>query len=287
MEYLDTDMEDFCGDMRRLVDWLNTSESAPIVFAEPGFRQDLFTVPQPFIELYLATEGGLHLQVGPEGTTGVSADLRQGEMAIANAHFGNRGGEIAGAYRYGCISLALPREPQFATWTQRPYLTVRRVPDLERIRNLYVDVAQLYHGPNHPYREILLKSTLLMLCAHAGDPGAGQSLSSGLQNVHVRRAVEIMQEKRSDPKLTLTKIARHAQVSPSHLVRLFQSNLDTSPMRYLTQVRIRHAQGLLLRSQLTIKEIAHLAGFSDQLYFSRVFRSETGSAPRDFRRSGS
>ncbi len=284
MEYLDTDMEDFCGDMRRLVEWLNNSESAPVVFAEPGFRQDLCTVPQPFIELYLATEGGLHLHVGPEGDGGVAADLRQGEMAIANAHFGNRGGEISGSYRYGCISLALPREAGFAIWSQHPYLVKRRVPDLDRIRNLYVDVANLYHAPSHPYRELLLKSTLLMLCAHAGDPGAGQSPSTGLQNIHVRRAVEIMQEKRSDSKLTLTRIARHAQVSPSHLVRLFQSNLNTSPMRYLTQVRVRHAQGLLLRSQLTIKEIAHLAGFSDQLYFSRVFRSETGSAPRDFRR---
>ncbi len=50
-------------------------------------------------------------------------------------------------------------------------------------------------------------------------------------------------------------------------------------------MRIRNAQSLLLRSTLSIKEISYMVGFRDQLYFSRVFRQETGMSPRAFRRA--
>ncbi len=279
MDYLGSHMEDFCSHLRELVLWLNREDSAPIRFAEPGFRRDLFTVPQPFLELYLATEGSLRIDVRDQ-----SHVLRPGDLALANAHFGNSGGEVAGAFRYGCISIEIPDRPQFAAWSRAPLLLWRRAPDVDRLKTLYADVAKLYHGPEHPFREVLLKASLLQLLVSAGDTGAGQSASTGLQNPVVRRAIAYMQERRADAQLDLARIARYARVSPSHLVRLFQSHLGTSPMRYLTQLRIRHAESLLRRSQLAIKEIAYLVGFSDQLYFSRVFHQVTGNAPRDYRK---
>jgi AraC-like DNA-binding protein len=278
-------MDDFCIHVDRLLRWLNTVETVPLTFAEPGFRQDLVTAPQPLIEMYLVTEGAMQLSVRER-----TAVLKRGELALANAHFGNVGRETGGPFRYGCISLDVTDAPRGPTardgtaWTEGPFLVGRRAPDFERLAALYEEVSRLYHGPEHPHRHFLLKAALLQLLACAGDTGAGAQRTAGLQNSHVRRAIELMQEKRADPKLDLDRVARHARVSPSHLVRLFQSHLGTSPMRYLTQMRVRHAQGLLSRSQLTIKEIAYLVGFSDQLYFSRVFRQEFGMAPRDFRR---
>lgn len=277
-------MEDFCAEIRRLAEWTSACAAPPVAFAEPGFRSDLDTVPQPFVELYLVTEGGLRLEVGDPARELSAHPLRVGDLALANAHFGNHGRPAGGPFRYGCISLDVSSDPALAgAWAARPRLLVRRAPDADRLLNLYIELARLYHGPEHPYRTLLLKASLLQVLACAGDPGAGAQRSAGLQNPHVRRAIEFMQERRADPKLDLARIARHAQVSPSHLVRLFQSHLGTSPMRHLTRLRVRHAQGLLLRSPLSIKEIAYLVGFSDQLYFSRVFRAATGQPPRAFR----
>lgn len=273
-------MDNFCAQIARVIAWLNVAPRPAVAFAEPGFRQDLLTAPLPYVELYLATEGLLRINVEDEAHV-----LRPGDLAFVNAHFGNVGREVSGPFRYGCISLEPPNGPEYADWATRPMLLWRRAPDLPRVQALYKEVGALYHGPSAPYRDVLLKAALLQLFACIGDPGTGAAESTGAQNPHVRRAVELMNERKGDPALALPLIARKVGVSPSHLVRIFQANLGTSPMRYLSQMRVRHAQSLLVRSQLTIKEIAFMVGFRDQLYFSRVFRQETGRSPRAFRRA--
>ncbi len=280
MDNLGSDMDVFRGQLRAVADWLNTCERVPLTFAEPGFRQDLATVPQPFVELYLVTEGMLHLSVVDR-----SQILKAGDMAIANAHFGNVGREVSGPFRYGCLSLELPDEPRFAEWAGAPYLVCGKPTDPTKTQELYREVAHLYHGPPQPYRELLLKAAFLQLLAAAGDTPGGARGGGGTQNPHVRKTVEIMAERRSDPNLALPQIARRVGVSPSHLVRVFQAHLGRSPMRYLAEMRIRSAQTLLLRSNLSIKEISFMVGFRDQLYFSRVFRQETGMSPRAYRKA--
>jgi AraC-like DNA-binding protein len=278
------DMDVFREHVRRLAAWLNTCPAVPVTFAEPGFRQDLETVPQPFIELYLVTDGLLRLCVVDRAQV-----LRAGDMAIANAHFGNVGREVAGRFRYGCLSLEVPDQPGFADWTRGPLLAWAKVADPARLQALYREVAHIYHGPAHAYRDVLLKAAFLQLLAAAGGggptPPGGGGPAPNTYNPHVRKAVEIMAERRSDPNLALGKLARRVGVSPSHLARVFQSNLGRSPMSYLSEMRIRHAQSLLLRSSLSVKEISYMVGFRDQLYFSRVFRRETGLSPRAFRRA--
>jgi AraC-like DNA-binding protein len=54
-------------------------------------------------------------------------------------------------------------------------------------------------------------------------------------------------------------------------------------MNYLRRMRIARARYLLERSNLTVKQICHMAGFGDQLYFSRAFRKETGMCPTVYR----
>lgn len=270
-------MDDFCIQIARLAAWLNPLPKAPLTFAEPGFRQDLETVPQPFVELYLCTEGSLRLDVKQK-----SEVLGRGDLALANAHFGNVGRQVEGTFRYACVSLEVPDGAAFAAWSRAPLLLVRRAPDLARVESLFKEIAHVHHGPDHPYRDILVKAALLQLLAAAGDTGVRASGST--YNPHVRKAVDIMAERRGDPALALPYLARRTGVSPSHLVRVFKAHLRTSPMRYLTDMRVRQARDLLARSSLSIKEIAFMLGFRDQLYFSRVFRRRLGLSPRAFRR---
>ncbi len=278
MDYRGSGMDDFRILIERLVGWINTLPRAAVVFVEPGFRQDLLTTPQPLVELYLVTEGAMELDVHGE-----KALVRAGELALANAHFGNRGREVESPFRYGCISISVADSEAALAWAHKPLLHTQRAADMESLRTGFQELSRLFHGPDQPFRDVLLKAHLLQLLVHTLGPttpgiGALEPLPAG-----VRRAIELMNERRSDTKLNLARIARHARVSSSHLVRLFQNSLGVSPMRHLTELRIRHAQHLLERSPLTIKEVAFLVGFSDQLYFSRVFRQETGQAPTAYR----
>jgi AraC-like DNA-binding protein len=54
-------------------------------------------------------------------------------------------------------------------------------------------------------------------------------------------------------------------------------------MQYLRHLRMQHAQELLRRSFLSIKEVAFLCGAKDLSHFVRAFKKEYGLTPSLFR----
>lgn len=83
-------------------------------------------------------------------------------------------------------------------------------------------------------------------------------------------------------KITLEEMAEQSFCSKTTLTRLFKKHLDTTPLQYLITSRINYAVNLLESNTLTIKEIATLCGYQNQLYFSNDFRKHTGYSPSDF-----
>lgn len=84
--------------------------------------------------------------------------------------------------------------------------------------------------------------------------------------------------------ISLDQLARLAHMSRSSYQRSFRKLMNTSPIDYLVNLRIREASSLLLcRPELNITEIAMQVGFSDSNYFSRMFRKIMGHTPRGFR----
>jgi LacI family transcriptional regulator len=63
----------------------------------------------------------------------------------------------------------------------------------------------------------------------------------------------------------------------------FNRILNSSIARELTNARIQRAKELLANSDLSIKEIAYLVGYTEPRRLSIAFRSETGERPVDFR----
>lgn len=77
---------------------------------------------------------------------------------------------------------------------------------------------------------------------------------------------------------------RASAYSDEHLRRCFKADTGTTPQDYLNNLRIEFARRLLHAGakRMTIAEIAYASGFSDPLYFSRIFRRKTGVSPRQF-----
>lgn len=80
-------------------------------------------------------------------------------------------------------------------------------------------------------------------------------------------------------------IAANAGISRSHLYRLFMQHISMPPNEYLTRLRIQKAGILLQQQHLSVGEAAYSTGFSDQLYFSRVFKKYKGSPPSRYAES--
>lgn len=123
---------------------------------------------------------------------------------------------------------------------------------------LYLFIAELMKGVTEP------------------EPRAA---SSGSQ--YVLNAIKYIQFNYSRD-ISIDDVAKSVGVSRSHLYRVFMSNLNESPIDYLTKYRVNEACNLLRSSPLSIAEVANSVGFFDQFYFSRVFKKIMGMPPSKY-----
>ncbi len=84
--------------------------------------------------------------------------------------------------------------------------------------------------------------------------------------------------------ITVNSLAKSVNLDHSTLTRKFTADVGISPKQYILNKRIEYAKELLLNTNASIFEISNSAGFSDQLYFSRLFRIKEGISPSEYRK---
>ena len=77
--------------------------------------------------------------------------------------------------------------------------------------------------------------------------------------------------------------ARLLHVTPKTLGRIVREHLGTTPTELIRGRILTHAKWQLLHTLRPVKEIAREVGFTDELYFSRLFKKATGCSPTFFR----
>lgn len=87
--------------------------------------------------------------------------------------------------------------------------------------------------------------------------------------------------------IQVAQMASYVGISRSQLYRAFMDKFEVSPHTFLKRYRINEACALLRNTKLSVSEVASSVGFSDPLYFSRVFKEIKGLTPTQFaERSG-
>jgi two-component system response regulator YesN len=87
-----------------------------------------------------------------------------------------------------------------------------------------------------------------------------------------------------EQKISLPEAAELFGITESHLSKIFKKHRGESPIDYLINLRIKKAKRMMIEyPDMMLRDIAEMTGFSDQYYFSRVFKSITGKAPTEFR----
>lgn len=85
-------------------------------------------------------------------------------------------------------------------------------------------------------------------------------------------------------KMTVEQVADHFFVSSSRIKKLFSRYSGLGVMAYFNNMKIIEAQKLL-DDGFGIGEVAERLGFSNQFYFSTVFKKALGLTPTQFRRA--
>ena len=119
----------------------------------------------------------------------------------------------------------------------------------------------------------LLPRLISMLQEKLG-AGAGATVKKALEYIH----------RHYRETVTLEQTAVYASVSPSHFSRIFHEEMGVGFSAYVNRLRVEKAKKLLNETNLTLAEIAQAVGFSNQQYFSKVFKAETGKTPGQYRK---
>ncbi|WP_069711978.1 helix-turn-helix domain-containing protein [Curtobacterium sp. ER1/6] len=102
------------------------------------------------------------------------------------------------------------------------------------------------------------------------------------RNARIRSAVETIHARAHEP-LTVSEIARAADLSVRGLQESFQRTLDRTPMQYLREVRLRRAHDDLLRAEpatVSVAEVASRWGFTHMGRFSGEYLRRFGEYPK-------
>ena len=84
--------------------------------------------------------------------------------------------------------------------------------------------------------------------------------------------------------LSVGDLARMEHLSESRFRELFRAAFGAPPGEYIIDLRIAHAMELLASTDLSIAEIAESCGYSDVLYFCRLFSRKRGLPPARYRK---
>ena len=80
-------------------------------------------------------------------------------------------------------------------------------------------------------------------------------------------------------KLTSAQIAEHVHLSADRVRQLFKVDIETSPSRYLRQLRLKRAKELFETTFLSVKEVAARVGIAGINYFTREFKKAYRTTP--------
>lgn len=131
----------------------------------------------------------------------------------------------------------------------------------------------------HGVAEHLMYSNIWTIQKHSK---LGEANRLGFRHPKLHEAIGLIESHIEDP-LTPQDLANAVGISLRQLERLFRQYLNSSPKKYYNQMRVQHAQRLLLQTNLSVTEVAMGCGFKSVSHFGKIFRLTFGISPREVR----
>lgn len=151
----------------------------------------------------------------------------------------------------------------------------------------YADFEYARRGIRLGVKEYLLKPAtissvkeLLIKLAGNGEEEACRPEEEEYSEM-VKEMIAIMEESYG-MRLGLDTFADKFRLTPEYISNLFAKETKMTFSNYLKKVRIEKAKELILSTDMKIYEVACSVGYSDQKYFSKVFKEYTGVSAKQF-----
>lgn len=86
--------------------------------------------------------------------------------------------------------------------------------------------------------------------------------------------------------ISLSDAAKAVGFSESYFSRLFKDISEKTFSSFLNEYRIRQAEGFLIKSGMSVSEIAYTVGFNSIVTFNRAFKALKGCSPSTYKKIG-
>lgn len=108
-----------------------------------------------------------------------------------------------------------------------------------------------------------------------------------LKNEYLDREMEMAEayfNENYNRAVNIEEYAASRGMSVSWFIRNFKKHAGTTPMQFVTSIRITNAQMLLETTNYAVNEISRIVGYDNPLYFSRLFHKLKGCTPSQCRK---
>lgn len=85
-------------------------------------------------------------------------------------------------------------------------------------------------------------------------------------------------------KFKMENLCEYVSRSESQTIKIFKSAYGITPYAYILNQKISLAKGMLINTNLSVKQIAYNLSFTDEYYFSNVFKNKVGVSPGKYRK---
>jgi AraC-like DNA-binding protein len=130
---------------------------------------------------------------------------------------------------------------------------------------------------------VYVNMSLWQLLASFGYPDIFQVPMKQEQKDAIDQVIDFM-KKNLDRILHLKEMASFLNISQPHFSAIFKKKTGFPPLEYFNHIKIQKACQHLRFTDEPVKEIAHILGFEDPYYFSRLFTKIMGISPVHYRR---
>jgi AraC family transcriptional regulator of arabinose operon len=151
---------------------------------------------------------------------------------------------------------------------------------LEPLKSLFLEVIH-YNATNTPLNEARAMNALerIILSCFQAQPISNHNAVDPRINALCQYINDHLGE-----DIKIAQLAKLIFLSPSRVAHLFKREMNQTIFSWREQQRISRARNLLQSTTLPITHIAQAVGYTDALYFSRLFHQHYGVSPREYKK---
>ncbi len=138
-----------------------------------------------------------------------------------------------------------------------------------------IEIAKRGELDHTPEVIAILNAIFLKMHSHIKNTDAAAVLGAEMKDFLDTRVTE---------RFHISLLCHHISKSESQTIRLFKGLFGITPYTYVLQKKIDFAKKLLIDTSLSVREIAAKLCFSDEYYFSGIFKKKVGCPPTQYRR---